>query len=81
MEPRPGRQRRPQPPLPWHRLAGPLAGGGAHRLEPLAAKRYLVETGSAWVRSWIVPTAGQAIIITELAVLEMFSLLDQLSAR
>ena len=31
------------------------------------AKRYLAETGSAWVRSWILPRTGNVTIITRLA--------------
>jgi uncharacterized protein len=39
------------------------------------AKRYLTETGSAWVISWIEPSAGNVIIISELALTEVQSLL------
>jgi uncharacterized protein len=39
------------------------------------AKRYLVETGSNWVLSWIEPPANNVIVISELAFVEMRSLL------
>lgn len=39
------------------------------------AKRYLKETGSTWVLNWIEPTAGNVIIISELAFVELQSLL------
>jgi predicted nucleic acid-binding protein len=39
------------------------------------AKRYIRETGSAWVVSWAVPSAGQIIILAHLTSVEMFSLL------
>jgi len=39
------------------------------------AKRYLVETGSNWVVSWIEPPANNVIIMSELAFVEMRSLL------
>lgn len=39
------------------------------------AKRYLVETGSNWVLSWIEPPANNVIIISELTFVEMRSLL------
>ena len=38
-------------------------------------RRYLPEIGSAWVRSWIAPTAGHVIIISDLTPVEMFSVL------
>lgn len=39
------------------------------------AKRYLVETGSNWVLSWVEPPANNVIIISELTFVEMRSLL------
>ena len=39
------------------------------------AKRYTKEVGTRWVRSWIRPSAGNVIVISELAMVEMFSLL------
>ena len=39
------------------------------------AKRYLSEAGSAWVLSWILPGSGKLTVISELAIVEMFSLL------
>lgn len=36
-------------------------------------KRYLAEKGSAWVRSWIRPSAGNVIIVCELTALESFT--------
>jgi predicted nucleic acid-binding protein len=39
------------------------------------AKRYLSETGSNWVRSWINPEANNEIIISALATVEIHSLL------
>jgi uncharacterized protein len=39
------------------------------------AKRYLAEAGSTWVISWIEPSAGNVVIISELALAEMRSLL------
>lgn len=39
------------------------------------AKRYLNETGSLWVLSWIEPSAGNIILISELAFVEIQSLL------
>jgi predicted nucleic acid-binding protein len=41
------------------------------------AKRYLSETGSSWVRGWIAPAAGNAVVICELTPIEMFSLLER----
>lgn len=41
------------------------------------AKRYLVEAGSAWMRSWIAPAAGNVILISDLGVLEMLSVLER----
>jgi len=39
------------------------------------AKRYLLEAGSTWVRSWIEPGAGHVIVIADLTPVEMFSVL------
>jgi predicted nucleic acid-binding protein len=39
------------------------------------AKRYVVETGSAWLRRQVVPSANNVIIISALTTVEMFSLL------
>ena len=39
------------------------------------AKRYLVETGSGWIKSFFLPTLNQVIVISELTPVEMFSLL------
>lgn len=39
------------------------------------AKRYLVEVGTAWVISWIEPSAGNVVVISELALVEFQSLL------
>jgi predicted nucleic acid-binding protein len=36
-------------------------------------KRYLVESGSTWVRSWIEPSAGNVIVICDLTPIEVFS--------
>jgi predicted nucleic acid-binding protein len=36
-------------------------------------KRYLNEIGSAWVVGWIVAEAGNIIVVSELAVVEVFS--------
>lgn len=41
------------------------------------AKRYLTETGSTWVKSWILPISGHVIVISELAQIEFFSLLKR----
>ncbi len=41
------------------------------------AKRYLKETGSAWVLSWIEPPFGNIIVVAELASVEMFSLMTR----
>ena len=41
------------------------------------AKRYITETGSAWVRSWAQPTTHNIIVISDLAAVEMFSLLTR----
>jgi hypothetical protein len=39
------------------------------------AKRYLSETGSTWVISWIEPAADNVVIVAELALVEIQSLL------
>lgn len=39
------------------------------------AKRYIPEVGSAWVQSWIMPTAGHSTIISALSTVEFVSLL------
>jgi predicted nucleic acid-binding protein len=39
------------------------------------AKRYLAEVGSAWVQTWILPSAGNTILVSEIALAEMRSLL------
>lgn len=39
------------------------------------AKRYLVEAGSDWVASWIAPSEGNIVIVSEIVVAEMRSLL------
>ena len=39
------------------------------------SKRYVLERGSVWVKSWIEPVAGNVTVISELATVEMFSLL------
>jgi uncharacterized protein len=39
------------------------------------AKRYLNELGSHWLLSWILPTSGNVIVVSELVYAEMFSLL------
>jgi predicted nucleic acid-binding protein len=39
------------------------------------AKRFVVEVGSAWVNSWAQPAAGNIVVISALAVVELFSLL------
>lgn len=41
------------------------------------AKRYLVEIGTTWTRSWTKSAAGNVIIIAELTSVEMFSLLNR----
>ena len=41
------------------------------------AKRYLVETGSAWIRTWIEPAAGNVIVVSDLTPVEMVSLLHR----
>ncbi len=38
------------------------------------AKRYLVETGSGWIKSFFTPTLSHVTIISELTPIEMFSL-------
>lgn len=39
------------------------------------AKRYLSETGSHWVLSWVEPPAGNITVISELTTVEFYSLL------
>ncbi len=38
------------------------------------AKRYIAETGSSWVLSWVEPPANNVIVVSELAIVEMHSL-------
>ncbi|MBC7812602.1 MAG: type II toxin-antitoxin system VapC family toxin [Burkholderiales bacterium] len=50
-------------------------------------KRYLTEIGSIWVLSWILPSSGNSIIVSDLTPVEIFSALakrrrmKELSAR
>lgn len=39
------------------------------------ARRYLSETGTSWVLGWILPAANNVTLISELALVEMYSLL------
>lgn len=39
------------------------------------AKRYVAETGSLWVRSWILPKFGNQIVISRITSVEIVSLL------
>ena len=39
------------------------------------AKRYIPETGSAWVIGWIEPQAGNVVIISGITIVEMISLM------
>lgn len=41
------------------------------------AKRYVNETGSAWVLSWVEPPAGNIIVVCDITPVEMFSLLQK----
>jgi uncharacterized protein len=41
------------------------------------AKRYLVETGSTWVKRFFPPVANNIIIVSDLTPVEMFSLLTR----
>lgn len=41
------------------------------------AKRYIKETGSAWVISWVEPIPGNTIIIADISSVEMFSLFSR----
>lgn len=41
------------------------------------AKRYLIEVGSAWVGSWIEPSAGNTIVIFRLTPIEFLSVLQR----
>lgn len=43
------------------------------------AKRYLPEAGTQWVRHWMRPSTGNIVAVTELARVEMFSLLGHYS--
>lgn len=38
------------------------------------AKRYLIETGSGWIKSFFIPTLSHVVIVSELTAIEMFSL-------
>ncbi len=38
-------------------------------------KRYLDEIGSAWTQSWIIPDAGNTVIVSEIVLTEMRSVL------
>lgn len=40
-------------------------------------KRYLVESGTRWVRSWIHPSAGNTIGISEIGIIEFQSILTR----
>lgn len=39
------------------------------------AKRYVMETGSIWVRGWILPGSGNTILISRLATVELVAML------
>lgn len=39
------------------------------------AKRYIIETGSSWVISWIEPSSGNLIVMSKLTFVEMRSVL------
>lgn len=41
------------------------------------AKRYVVEAGSGWVKSWILPRYGNAIVLSRLATIEIIALLTR----
>ncbi len=41
------------------------------------AKRYINETGSAWVLSWVEPSAGNIIVVCDITPVEVFSLLQK----
>jgi predicted nucleic acid-binding protein len=41
------------------------------------AKRYIPETGTTWVLSWIAPKNGAITIIAQIALVEMFSMLER----
>ena len=41
------------------------------------AKRYVVEAGSRWVKSWILPRYGNAIVLSRLATIEIIALLSR----
>ena len=38
------------------------------------AKRYLDEAGSSWTLGWVEPPAGNIVVVSEMASIEMFSL-------
>jgi uncharacterized protein len=42
------------------------------------AKRYIPESGSSWVLSWITPTSGVITIIAQTTLVEFFSILERL---
>jgi predicted nucleic acid-binding protein len=39
------------------------------------AKRYIKETGSIWVASWMIPAANNVTLVSALALIEMYSVL------
>jgi predicted nucleic acid-binding protein len=39
------------------------------------AKRYIPETGSAWLTGWVEPIAGNVVIISAVTIVEMISLM------
>ena len=41
-------------------------------------KRYVSEVGSSWVLSWILPSAGHIIVVSDLAQIETFSVFARL---
>lgn len=41
------------------------------------AKRYISEIGSAWTDNWITASSGNTILISQLAILEFYSLLNR----
>ena len=40
-------------------------------------RRYLIDAGTPWILSWILPSSGNVILIAELAIVEMYSLFAQ----
>jgi uncharacterized protein len=44
-------------------------------------RRYLTELGTPWVLSWILPTAGNVILISELATVELFATFARLQRQ